>query len=633
MSTRESVALQLAVGRSSTGLKKGLMGTPFRQQPRIIAQPELDDFPQLLDNEQWTQSATFSQSTRYSGPSDRIGRYYRQGLNELDREGLEQKRTERKAPASPLRPTIERKGWAAGLPCRPLLDPLGSSSYNEIMAATAPDMSTSALGILQRQREEREDRQREPYAGTRRTMHLTEPEALSERMAAYVQGGIDDSSLAPYNDAWMDAAMEQVPTELAGVEHDQVDIILQDMVQEVQDGYFEGVKQSMVEYVLKSSVEGKRIEITRPTQKFELTTFHPSQDWCVADCAAPTSHDSLALGHWHDSVLSGFESIERGLAINHEGMLTMLELWSNYEPLRLCTLTSLPQLAAMELDSFKDMQHTHCERVVQTLKKKWFPAVLDIFRLDSPKDDDELSPTLLSAVSILMYNQLRELLRVSIEDFVAFVEAYQTKADDEFADESNFVFSDDVRHRPLFNVKMQVEGETYSFSPSLPTMLKAVLGIIDHFVAMLNTIPRIESELGKGVATGGRLLTVATPDEEVVTAAKARLQEIIDLNFTATATMQNVYEPYAYLLSADTEKKVVDFNNEKRGLSEITSEIAKYDKARKDVEKRSLPDVRFNLLTVSCGTVKTKLATRAQELADKMRHAVSQSSCANMRMH
>ena len=64
--------------------------------------------------------------------------------------------------------------------------------------------------------------------------------------------------------------------------------------------------------------------------------------------------DSLALGAWHESVLNGYETIERSLVVNHEGMLTMLELWSNYEPLRLCSLAKLPQVTAMELEKFKD---------------------------------------------------------------------------------------------------------------------------------------------------------------------------------------------------------------------------------------------------------------------------------------
>ena len=113
--------------------------------------------------------------------------------------------------------------------------------------------------------------------------------------------------------------MEQVPTELAGVDAEQVDVMLQEMLEEVQDTYYEGVKLSMVEYVLKSSAEAKRVEITRPPQKFETKIFHPSQDWSVAECAAPKSADSLALGAWHDSVLNGFESVERDLAINHDG--------------------------------------------------------------------------------------------------------------------------------------------------------------------------------------------------------------------------------------------------------------------------------------------------------------------------
>ena len=254
----------------------------YHRQPKITATPVPDDFPQLLDNSQWTQAATFGSNDKYAGPSERIGRYYRQGLNELDRAGLEEKRAERTAPASPLRPTIERKGWAAGLPCRPLLAPVDVSD-----GAGSSDLSASALGILERQRAAAAASASVPYTGTHRNAHITDPSMLQERVAAYVRDGIDGSCLAPFNDAWMESAMEQVPTELNGVPPQQVHALLDDMQGEVQDDYFEAVKHSMVDYVLKSNVEGTRLEITQPVPKFELKTFHPSQDPSVAECAMP----------------------------------------------------------------------------------------------------------------------------------------------------------------------------------------------------------------------------------------------------------------------------------------------------------------------------------------------------------
>ena len=220
-------------------------------------------------------------------------------------------------------------------------------------------------------------------------------------------------------------------------------------------------------------------------------------------------------------------------------MLTMLDLWTNYEHLMLCTLNGLPLVAAMELERFREMQHTHCEKVVQTLKKKWYPSVLDIFRRDGRDDGDDLSPSLLAAVSTLMFNQLRELLKSSVGALVAFFEKFADEgllASGETEPSDEKLHSEDVAHRPLFVVKMLTEAEGYKFSPSLPTLLKSVLGIVDHFVAMLNTVPRIEAELGK--APGGpRLLTIATADDEVIVNAKAKLEAILKSNYEATEGM------------------------------------------------------------------------------------------------
>jgi hypothetical protein len=348
------------------------------------------------------------------------------------------------------------------------------------------------------------------------------------------------------------------------------------------------VKQTMVEYVLKSYREGQRLEITQPPPKFERTTFHPSQDPSVAAAAAPKSADSLALGEWHEGVLAGFETVEvrewasdprpsprhacrpcvpsplssvpprnlpfglshgwfsarvdgvgslcsplcspqANLVVNHEGMLTLLELWANYVrerrshprhtfcvipaaslcraadaaclPLSVagsrrrgfdprcrsrCACARWPRCrpcsqwsssasrthstfstgrtheccrrcrrscrrsAACSLTPWgvaARCRHAHCERVVQTLKKKWFPSVVDIFRREG-KDVEEISPSLLAAVSTLMFNQLRTLLAASIDELVSFFERFAMEDDfSEAEPPPEVLHSEAVAHR------------------------------------------------------------------------------------------------------------------------------------------------------------------------------------------
>lgn len=228
--------------------------SPYRRQPRVTAQPDQNQFPALLDDSQWTQAATFNQDDRFTRPSERIGRYYRQRLDEMSSAQLEQRRIQRSAKPSPLRPVIDRRGWAAGLPCRPLLNPVPLDEEGE---APSEELGSSAFKILSRQREAKEEADRAMYAGTQRSAHITDPAELYERMSRYVHEGIDHKCLAPFNSEWTDNAMEQVPTELAGVEPYLVEGMIDNMVTEVHERYYEAVKLSMVEYVLKSSEEGR----------------------------------------------------------------------------------------------------------------------------------------------------------------------------------------------------------------------------------------------------------------------------------------------------------------------------------------------------------------------------------------
>ena len=162
----------------------------------------------------------------------------------------------------------------------------------------------------------------------------------------------------------------------------------------------------MVEYVLKNPVEAKRVEITKPPKPFALKTFDAQQDESVAEAAAPQDGGTLASSQWHAAVANGYESVSRELLINHDGMLQMLELWGLYEHLLLCSVNTLPlsrprrrtvQRHAGDRNSparrppparpptparpplsaatpSLPPQHSHCEKVMQTLKKKWFPT-------------------------------------------------------------------------------------------------------------------------------------------------------------------------------------------------------------------------------------------------------------------
>lgn len=165
---------------------------------------------------------------------------------------------------------------------------------------------------------------------------------------------------------------------------------------------------------------------------------------------------------------------------------------------------------------------------------------------------------------------------------------------------------------------------------------------------------------------------------------KARIQSVLEANFESLSQILKAYSPFTYLLSAETDKKVDDFNHAKHVLQEVTSEISKFEKvwhcflqplpstdvvllsppdprtdetsvtpndahiprlivlsdsaslhpsallpvlvqARKDVEKRSLAEVNFNLLLLSSTAVKMKLSARSDELANRMRTHIGQS--------
>ncbi|KAG8459256.1 hypothetical protein KFE25_014101 [Diacronema lutheri] len=595
--------------------------SPFRRQPRVTAAPEVTEYPVLLDNTQWTQATTFTASRRFMTPSDRIGAFNRASLSTMDESQLEAARAAALAGPSPLRPDVNRRGWATGLACKPLVAPRERASPRGALDG-------SAFEVLERQRRAAAEAEEEVFKGTLRTANIVDPELLEHRFGGYVDGGVDVSSLAEFNSRWADHALEQVPLELVNVSQERVDELVGELLEEVRAGYYNAVKTATLDYVLKDPRERRRVQITQPPRAFERAIFHPSQDPSVAACAASKSAHSLALGQWHEDVIAGYEAVERGLVVNHSGMLEMLHLWDKYSHLLLCNLTALPPVTPLEVERFKEAQHSHCEKVVHTLKKKWLPAVVDIFRKDAAAAaaahgvDGAPAPSapgappgggsggesdaLLSAVSALMFNQLRSLLTKSVRTYVAFLQQFMPADDRRTAEGPKGA-------RALFTIKMLVEGEGCKFNPSAGSLTKTLLTILDHFVAMMNTLPRIEAELRQRTSAG-TLLVICTLDDELIAEAKADVHALVEANMEATGEMLRRYAPHQYLLSAETEKRVDDFNKADHSLSEHTSEIQRFAKAATEVGEHAPDEVRFSLVAINASAVKQRMANRAQEL-------------------
>ena len=119
-----------------------------------------------------------------------------------------------------------------------------------------------------------------------------------------------------------------------------------------------------------------------------------------------------------------------------------------------------------------------------------------------------------------------------------------------------------------------------------------------------------------------RLLTVGGADEEFVVNARGRLQEVVEMNMDLTTQLVTAYKPFSYLLSAETDRKVDEFNRGKHTLQEFTAEISKYEKAEKEAGRKTVTDVRLNLILASTASIKAKLASRANELSTRMREYI-----------
>lgn len=81
------------------------------------------------------------------------------------------------------------------------------------------------------------------------------------RYRQYVENEISVDVIAPIRQYWLSHIIELIPGDLHAVEKDRIEYLIDTMLNEINKDYFDSVRKSILDYILKDGNEMRRLGI------------------------------------------------------------------------------------------------------------------------------------------------------------------------------------------------------------------------------------------------------------------------------------------------------------------------------------------------------------------------------------
>jgi len=134
--------------------------------------------------------------------------------------------------------------------------------------------------------------------------------------------------------------MDNIPYNLQNVERSLIESMVNEMINEMQRDYYDSVRKSILDYVLKDDSERLRVGI--------METFDEVVDYGESVYKGIEADDDWKL-HFHES----YEEIKNNLVINSKETLNLMCMWEKYEKMHFLVLPNPNDY--MTIQSFIDI--------------------------------------------------------------------------------------------------------------------------------------------------------------------------------------------------------------------------------------------------------------------------------------
>ena len=183
------------------------------------------------------------------------------------------------------------------------------------------------------------------------------------------------------------------------------------MLNEINKDYFDSVKKSILDYILKDDNEMRRLGIQQ--------VLNRPIDW----------GDDYYKGiepneEWKHNVMMARMLMSENLSICSHATLQLMRLWQDFENELFVSLPQ-PREKPVSLENFNERQENQRKKVKHLLSSDWNKAAVDILREELENLDKDQTATFFESVATLMANQVRDLVTKSVNSYVEFFRRFR----------------------------------------------------------------------------------------------------------------------------------------------------------------------------------------------------------------
>lgn len=305
-----------------------------------------------------------------------------------------------------------------------------------------------------------------------------------QRYRQYVDNEIPVDVIAPIRQYWLSHIIELIPGDLHAVEKSKIEDLIDSMLNEINKDYFDSVKKSILDYILKDENEMRRLGIQQ--------VLNRPIDW----------GDDFYKGiepneEWKHNVMMARMLMSENLCICSHATLQLMRLWQDFENNLFVSLPQ-PREKPVVLAQFIEQQEAQMARVKNLLSSDWNKAAVDILREELENLDKDQTATFFESVATLMANQVRQLIKKSVDAYVEFFRRFRKDSYPSPNEIMGREFDADTEFEDNFLIlKLDVSNNHVVFGDLPSNVQNILITQVGKIVQQSEHIPRPENTIAR----------------------------------------------------------------------------------------------------------------------------------------
>ncbi|ERE87478.1 dynein heavy chain 12, axonemal-like protein [Cricetulus griseus] len=277
----------------------------------------------------------------------------------------------------------------------------------------------------------------------KRVPSLPEPDFPPTLNYIYMKQCVESSPIVPIQPEWLDNMLMLIPEHLK--EGKKREELLGSLINEVSNDFEKSMKRYLVQSVL----------------------VKPEVKW-LEDEGGPLPESPVGLDYsnpWHSNFVQARSQILSNLHIVHPTMKVLLELgYTTFADMILLDLTGIRAKGPIDCEALRNDLSIQAKKAEEKIMNTWYPKVINLFTRKEALEGikPEKLDSFYNCVSILMSNQLKDLLRRTVEEFVKL---FDPKHQDRL---------------PIFKMELTFDDDRMEFYPTFQDLEDIVLGLVER---------------------------------------------------------------------------------------------------------------------------------------------------------